>query len=140
MAALVLIQLVMLPDTIAITSRVSDAQIRAGNFEREHREQLASFGKLGSEIRIGRRATILVDNTLSNGDYPLLVHFPLRSADGYGLRYSLDLFSSQPLSDRKLDSAFLDFVMSSTPVNRGDLTLLYSDSYLYLYKIAAHRD
>jgi hypothetical protein len=64
-----------------------------------------------------------------------MVHLPLRSGDGYGLRYSLDIFATQPMTERKLDRKSFDFVLSASRLSRPDLMSVYETDQVHLYKV-----
>jgi hypothetical protein len=65
-AVLVVIQLATFPAVVGMTGRIIGAQASAGEYAVHHRAQLQTVRDLGSAINMGRRATIYVDNALSN--------------------------------------------------------------------------
>ena len=135
MVTLVVAQLAIFPAVVRITNQVVRVQASAGEYAVQNRAQLRMVDGLSSAVKIGRPATIYVDNTLSNTHYPVTIHLPLRSADGYALRYSQDIGATQPMSQRVFDRQFLDFVLSKVPVTRPDLTLVYESHDLQLYRL-----
>jgi hypothetical protein len=134
--AFAIMQLMMLPAVVALTGQIVDAHVRAGRYAVENPGRPEALNNLGSAVSIGRRATIFVDETLANEPYPPIVHFALRSADGHPIRYSFDLRASQPMSARRFDSTFLDFVLTPQPLSRPDLTLVYMKNNFYLYRLS----
>jgi hypothetical protein len=134
--AFAIMQLMMLPAVVAVTGQIVDAHVRAGRYAVENPGRPEALNNLGSAVSIGRRATILVDETLAKEPYPPMVHFALRSADGYPIRYSFELYASQPMSARKFDTTFLDFVLTPQPLSRPDLTLVYMKNNFYLYRMS----
>jgi hypothetical protein len=134
--ALAAAQIALFPLVVGIMQRVVDLQASAGEYAVQHREQLRKVQDIGSAIRTGHRATIYLDDALTNIQYPLTIHLPLRSGDGYPLRYSQDISATRPMPERKFDPGFLDFVLSAEALSRPDLALAYQVDNLYLYKVA----
>lgn len=132
---LVVAQLAIFPAVVGITGRIIGVQVSAGEYAEKNRAQLQAVRDLGSAIRIGRRATIYVDYALTNFQYPPSFHFPLRSADGHPLRYSLDTFNFRPMQEREFNSRFLDFVLAQDRLSRSDLAPVYEADHLHLYKV-----
>lgn len=134
-ATLAVAQLAMFAGVVGITNRIIDFQANAGEYALENRAQLEKVNGIASAIRTGRRATIYIDDALTNGEYPLTIHLPLRSEDGNVLRYSQDIFAPRPMLERKFNMNFLDFVLAANPLSRPDLTPIYDAAQFHLYKV-----
>ena len=133
--ALMLAQIAMLPTVTGITDRILGFQINAGEDAIKNGNRLQHLGNIASAIEIGRDATIYLDNALTNVQYPLTTHLPLRSRDGHALRYSQDFLATKPMAEREFDSSYLDFVLAADPLSHPGLTVVYNRGLLHLYRV-----
>lgn len=134
-AGLALFQVAMFPSVVGITNHIIDVQSKSGDYAARHADWLRTIHDIGPAIEAGHRATVYLDNALTNSEYPVNIHLPLRSGDGYPLRYSLDLVASLPMIERRFDAGFIDYVLTAQRLSRADLTPVRQSGNLYLYRV-----
>lgn len=132
-AAIAIFQLILFPRVAEITKHVVKLQQNAGVAAKTNSDDIAEIQRISDLIHEGRRTTIYVDRELSNADYPLIIHYPVQSADHYPIRYSLDMFTSSPI-DKHVFNSFFDYILSATPISRKDLLPIYEGKSYHLYR------
>jgi len=125
--------LVVLPDTMRVTRRHIAERQRIGRLTEQWHERVRACERIAEVITNHSMTTVLVSSKLYQHYDVIIPALPVRSAAGFPIRYTVNLFHHDDLA--RFGLLDVQYVMAAEPLTDGVYQLAYATPHFFLYRV-----